>query len=260
MSGSRGASPVVYHAPMELDGRFERQLEIAREVQVRLFPRVVPQIERLDLAAACIQARAVGGDYYDFLDFGSRQFGFVLADISGKGIHAALRMVGLQAHLRSQVINAPQDPLRVLRMVNQMLCESTDMGQFATLFLGAYAPASRRLTYINCGHNPPLLLRADGSVDRLEATATVIGAFPKWDCALGRTPLGAGDLFVGYSDGLTEASKHEEQFGEERLIATLRELSSLAPDRLVAALLERVQEFCGGAPADDLTLLVARGK
>ena len=245
---------------MEPDGRFERELEIAREVQGRLFPRAVPQLERLELAAACIQARAVGGDYYDFLDLGSRQFGFVLADISGKGIHAALRMVSLQAHLRSQVINAPQDPLRVLRMVNRMLCESTDLGEFATLFFGAYAPASRRLTYINCGHNPPFVLRAGGTIDRLEATATVIGAFPEWDCALGRTPLAAGELFVGYSDGLTEAARKGEQFGEERLVATLSEMSSLAPARLVAGLLERVQDFCGGAPADDLTLLIARGK
>jgi sigma-B regulation protein RsbU (phosphoserine phosphatase) len=157
------------------------------------------------------------------------------------------------------VSNAPQDPLRVLRMVNRMLCESTDLGEFATLFFGAYASASRRLTYINCGHNPPLVFRTGGAVDRLEATATVIGAFPEWDCALGRTPLAAGDLFVGYSDGLTEAARNGEHFGEERLIATLREMSSLAPARLVAALLEHVQDFCGGAPADDLTLVIARG-
>src|SRR5262245_7379514 len=123
--------------PMESDGRFERELEIAREVQGRLLPRVVPELERLEIAAACIQARAVGGDYYDFLDLGPRQFGFVLADVSGKGIHAALRMANLQAHLRSQVINAPQDPLRVLRLVNRMLFEATDPGEFATLFLGA---------------------------------------------------------------------------------------------------------------------------
>ncbi len=245
---------------MDTDTRLDHELEIAREVQGRLLPQSVPRLERLELAAACIQARAVGGDYYDFLDLGPRQLGFVLADVSGKGIHAALRMANLQAHLRSQVINAPQDPLRVLRMVNRMLCESTEAGQFATLFFGIYSEASRRLTYNNCGHNPPLCLRAGGGVDRLEATATVIGAFQEWQCALGRTPLAAGDLFVGYSDGLTEAMKDGEPFGEERLVAALRELSRLAPELLVAELLRRVQEYCGGALADDLTLVVGRGR
>jgi len=240
--------------------RLSREFEIAREVQARLLPQTVPQPDGLELAAACIQARAVGGDYYDFLDVGSRQLGFVLADVSGKGIHAALRMATLQAHLRSQVINAPQDPLRVLKLVNRMLCESTDAGQFATLFLGIYSEGSRRLAYINCGHNPPLCLRASGSFDRLEATATVIGAFREWDCSLGRTTLARGDLFVGYSDGLTEAMKDGEPFGEARLQAALRELAPLAPAKIVAELLRRVQEFCGGGSIDDLTLLVARSK
>jgi len=244
---------------METD-HLSREFEIAREVQSRLLPQRVPQLDGLEIAAACIQARAVGGDYYDFLDIGPKQFGFVLADVSGKGIHAALRMATLQAHLRSQVINAPQDPLRVLKLVNRMLCESTDAGQFATLFLGIYSEGSRRLTYINCGHNPPLCVRASGAIDRLEATATVIGAFREWDCALGRTPLARGDLFVGYSDGLTEAMKDGEPFGETRLLAALRELSPQSPSRIVEELLRRVQEFCGGGSTDDLTLLVARAR
>jgi serine phosphatase RsbU (regulator of sigma subunit) len=101
----------------------------------------------------------VGGDYYDFLPLGPGRVGLVIADISGKGVHAALRMANLQAHLRSQAGVAPEDPLRVLRQVNRMLCESTDAGHFATLFLGVYADHSRRLTYINCGHNPPVCVR-----------------------------------------------------------------------------------------------------
>ena len=240
--------------------RLAHELEIAREVQVRLLPQSVPQLERLELAATCIQARAVGGDYYDFLDLGPRQLGFVLADVSGKGIHAALRMANLQAHLRSQVINAPQDPLRVLRMVNRMLCESSATGQFATLFFGAFTEATRRLTYINCGHNPPLCLRAGGEVEWLTATATVIGAFREWDCLLGRTLLAPGDVFVGYSDGLTEAMRDGEPFGEARLMEALQELSRLAPKQLVAELLRRVQEFCEGGSSDDLTLVIGKGR
>lgn len=240
--------------------RLAHEIEIAREVQGRLLPQSVPRIEGFDLAAACIQARAVGGDYYDFLDLGPGQRGFVLADVSGKGIHAALRMANLQAHLRSQVINAPRDPLRVLRLVNRMLVESTDSGQFATLFFGIYAEGTRRLTYINCGHNPPLCVRGNGGVDRLEATATVIGAFSDWECALGRTQLAPGDLFVAYSDGLTEATRESETFGEERLVDALRELAPQSPDRVVAELLRRVQEFSGGGESDDLTLLVGKGR
>ena len=239
--------------------RLTHELEIARDVQRRLLPQTVPQLERLALAAACIQARAVGGDYYDFLQLGPKQLGFVLADVSGKGIHAALRMANLQAHMRSQVANAPQDPLRVLRMVNRMLCESSDAGQFATLFFGVYTEATRRLAYINCGHNPPLCLRASGELEWLGATATVIGEFPEWDCALGRTTLGPGDVFVGYSDGLTEATRGEEQFGEQRLVDALRESAHLEPGPLVAELLGRVQEFCGGGSSDDLTLVVGKG-
>ena len=240
--------------------RLTHELEIARDVQRRLLPQAVPRLERLELAAACIQARAVGGDYYDFLDLGSRQLGFVLADVSGKGIHAALRMANLQAHMRSQVANAPQDPLRVMRMVNRMLCESSDSGQFATLFFGLYTETTRRLSYINCGHNPPLVLRAGGEVEWLPATATVIGEFPEWECGLGRTTLGAGDVFVGYSDGLTEAMRGDEPFGEARLVDALRDSSSLAPRDLVTELLRQVQEFCGGGSSDDLTLVVAKGK
>jgi phosphoserine phosphatase RsbU/P len=240
--------------------RLAHELEIAREVQRRLLPQAVPQLDRLELAAACLQARAVGGDYYDFFDLGPGRLGFVLADVSGKGIHAALRMSNLQAHMRSQVINAPQDPLRVLRMVNRMLCESSETGRFVTLFLGVFARSTRRLTYINCGHNPPLCLRAGGGAEWLPATATVIGAFPDWNCELGRTVIGAGDLFIAYSDGLTEAMRDGEPFGEARLVQTLRELSHLAPRDLVGELLGRVMEYDGGAMGDDLTVVVARGR
>lgn len=259
MRPAMNALPRYNAAPMDTE-RLAHELEIAREVQRRLLPRSMPSVERLELAAACIQARAVGGDYYDFFHLGPQQFGFVLADVSGKGIHAALRMANLQAHLRSQVINAPQDPLRVLRLVNRMLCESTDTGQFATLFFGIYFEATRRLTYINCGHNPPLCLRAGGEVERLEATATVIGAFPEWECALGRTHLAVGDLLVCYSDGLTEAMRNDEPFGEERVVAALRELAADPPQRVVAEIVRQVQAFNGSTASDDLTLLVAKAR
>ena len=239
-------------------GRVEWELALAREVQARLFPDRVPQLRTLELAARCIQARSVGGDYYDFLDLGPDKTGFVLADVSGKGIHAALRMANLQAHMRSQASSAPGDPLRVLRLVNRMLCESTHAGHFATLFLGVYHDAPRRLTYINCGHNPPLCLRRDGGIERLEATATVLGAFEEWECSLQRLQLHPGDVLAAYSDGITEAANGAEQFGEERLIAALRNGGETPPDTLLASVLERVQSFGAADRLDDLTLLVAR--
>ena len=243
---------------MDVERRVHREIAIAREVQQRLLPQRAPELPHAELAASCIQARSVGGDYYDFLDLGPGRVGLVLADVSGKGVHAALRMANLQAHLRSQAGSAPHDPLRVLRLVNHMLLESTQPGDFATLFFGVYADATRRLTYINCGHNPPACLRRDGSVEWLGATATVLGAFEPWECSLGRLQLGAGDLLVAYSDGVTEASRGVEQFGEERLIETLRSRADASPERVVSAILERVQEFSGGSQSDDLTLLVAR--
>jgi sigma-B regulation protein RsbU (phosphoserine phosphatase) len=141
-----------------------------------------------------------------------------------------------------------------------MLCESTDAGQFATLFFGIYSEGTRRLTYINCGHNPPLCMRVNGEVERLEATATVIGAFPHWDCALGRMTLGRGDVIVGYSDGLTEAMRDGEAFGETRLVDALRTLREESPERIVAELLRQVQDFSDEGSSDDLTLLVGRAR
>jgi len=237
-----------------------REMAIARDVQRRLLPQNAPALAHLDLAARCVQARSVGGDFYDFLELGQGQTGLVLADVSGKGFHAALLMVALQAHLRSQVSAAPQDPLRALRQVNHQLLRSTDPGHFATLFLGVWSDTLRRLTYINCGHNPPLCLRVDGSVEWLEATATVIGAFEDWQCGLGRTPLAAGDLLVAYSDGVTEARRDREHFGEERLLAVVREHAGRSPDEILSAVLAAAREFGDEVQTDDLTLLVARAR
>ncbi len=169
-------------------------------------------------------------------------------------------MANLQAHLRSQAGSAPQDPLRVLRQVNRMLWTSTHAGDFATLFLGVYSDASRRLTYINCGHNPPLCLRRDGTVEWLGATATVLGAFEDWQAALGRTALAPGDLLVVYSDGVTEGGPLREPFGEERLVDVVRNHADATPDRLVSAILERVLSYGSEDQVDDLTLLVARSR
>lgn len=244
----------------EATARIAAEISIARDVQARLLPQALPSLKSLDLAARCIQARSVGGDYYDFLALGPDHTGFVLADVSGKGVHAALRMANLHAHVRSQAASAPQDPLRVLRQVNRMLIESWPDGHFATLFLGVYNDASRRLVYINCGHNPPLCLRAGGAIERLHATATVLGVFEDWTCELGRLPLLPGDRLVMYSDGVTEAFRNGRPFGEEGLIDALRRDPDATPNETIGALLESVRAFSAGELADDVTLLVARAR
>ena len=243
---------------MDAERRTDREIAIARDVQKRLFPQNVPELPQLELAACCIHARLVGGDYYDFLDLGPGRTGLVLGDVSGKGVHAALRMANLQAHLRSQAASTPQDPLRVLRQVNRMLWDSTQTGDFATLFFGVFADPSRRLAYINCGHNPPVCVHSDGTVEWLRATATVLGAFEQWECSLGRMQLTPGDLLVVYSDGVTEAARGTVQFGEDGLLDVLRSHPDAPPERVVSAILDRVQQFSDGDQSDDLTLLVAR--
>lgn len=240
---------------MDYSRRIERELQIAREVQAQLFPDAPPALENAALAAHCTQARSVGGDWYDFLALGPRQVGLVLADVSGKGVHAALRMANLQAHLRSQAGSAPQDPLRALREVNRLMRERSVPGQFATLFFGVWSDASRRLSYINCGHNPPLVLRSGGEAEWLDATATVLGVFGDWDCQLGRTALAPGDVLFAYSDGVTEAEGGGGLFGTERLVEAVRARRADGPAAIVDEVLARVQAFEDGPPTDDLTVM-----
>jgi serine phosphatase RsbU (regulator of sigma subunit)/integral membrane sensor domain MASE1 len=235
-----------------------REMEIARQVQTKLLPQRTPVLTTLDYAGTCIQARAVGGDYYDFLDLGLSRVAFVLADIAGKGISAALLMANLQAHLRSRSAILVQDLPRSLQLVNSMFYESTEHSRYATLFLGIYNDATRRLCYANCGHNPPLLLRGE-TVERLAATATVLGLFEEWECVVAETTLAPGDYLAVYTDGVVEATNaNQEEFGEAGLVRALRDNRHLDTPSLLEAVIATIQQFTAGEQSDDLTLLVAR--
>lgn len=243
---------------MDAERRAARDMEIARQVQSKLLPQKTPPLTTLDYAGICIQARAVGGDYYDFLDLGQGRVGFVLADIAGKGMSAALLMANLQAHLRSQSALLVQDLSRTLQSVNRMFCESTEPNNYATLFLGIYDDATRRLHYANCGHNPPLLLRGQ-NVEHLRATVTVLGLFEKWDCLVAEEQLLPGDILVIYTDGIVEAmNAKQEEFGEDALLRILHENRHLDARGLLTAITAAVQQFSAGEQSDDLTLLVAQ--
>jgi serine phosphatase RsbU (regulator of sigma subunit)/predicted enzyme related to lactoylglutathione lyase len=244
---------------VEAERQAEREVEIARQVQERLFPQRIPGARTLDCAGACLPARHVGGDYYDFLDLGQQRLGLVIADIAGKGMAAALLMANLQANLRSQCATASEQPNQFLRSVNQLFFENTADSDYATFFFSEYNDASRRLRYANCGHLPVLLLRRGGSLERLSSTATVLGLFDQWDCALEERQLFPGDTLFLYTDGVTESFNDTgEEFGERRLIESLDRHRALSPRALIDSVVDDVRRFNSGEQRDDITLIVGQ--
>jgi serine phosphatase RsbU (regulator of sigma subunit) len=259
----------------EAERHAARELEIAKQVQSRLFPQCLPPLSTLEYAGSCIQARQVGGDYYDFLDLGSPQrlergamreldaaawhLAFVLADVCGKGIAGALLMANLQANLRSRYALALDDLPRLLKSVNQLFYENSPEDRYATMFFAVYDDRTSELEYANCGHNAALVFRADGSLERLHSTSTVIGLFTRWECATQFITLGPGDLLVIYTDGVTESLNHEyQEFGEDRLIAVVQGRRDLNPQALMNAIVDEVRTFSPHEQHDDITLIVAR--
>jgi serine phosphatase RsbU (regulator of sigma subunit) len=244
---------------MEARRRAAQELEIAREVQARLFPQSLPQLRTLEYAGTCIQARHVGGDYYDFLDLGRERLGIVIGDIAGKGIAAALLMANLQANLRSQCAIAFDQPQRFLRSVNQLFHKNTADSAYATLFFAEYDDTSRRLRYANCGHHSALLLRDDQTLERLESTCTVVGLFKEWDCSIEECQLFPGDTLALYTDGITDSfNAAREEFGERSLIEALRRYSHQSPQTLVASIVDDIRRFSVHEQYDDITLLIAK--
>lgn len=246
-------------AQQEAERRAAQELEIAKQVQARLFPQRLPPVPGLDYAGLCIQARSVGGDYYDFLDLGNGRVALVVGDIAGKGIAAALLMANLQANLRSQCVHAAEHPDRVLSFVNRLLYENTDAHAYATLFFAEFDHRDGSLRYANCGHLPALLLRANGNIERLEPTSTVMGMFPDWQCVLAGAQIHPGDVLALYTDGLTESpNARGEEFGEERLIAALTHHCRLPVQDFVHAVIGELRRFSTCDQYDDITLILAR--
>lgn len=262
---------------LEAERRAAQEIEIATRVQAGLFPQSLPSLRTLDYAGVCIQARQVGGDYYDFLDLGSLHrlergatrdlpaaawhLAFVLADIAGKGIASALLMANLQANIRARYALALDDLPRLLCSVNQLFLENTRDDRYATLFFAVYDDHSREMEYANCGHNPPILLRANGSVERLTSTSTVIGIFPHWECATRRVVLSPGDTLVLYTDGVTECfDPSGNEFGEHRLIETLRRNRHMPAQPLISSVVDELRRFSPLDQHDDITLILAHSR
>jgi serine phosphatase RsbU (regulator of sigma subunit) len=244
---------------LESERRAAQEMEIAKQVQARLFPQTLPPLKNLDYAGICIQARHVGGDYYDFLALGQQRLGLLIGDISGKGIAAALLMANLQANLRSQFALAREQPRLLLRSVNRLFYENTADSAYATFFFAELDESARRLRYANCGHLPALLLRHDGTLEKLHSTATVLGLFEHWDSPAAECQLHPGDTLALYTDGVTESCNVAgEEFGEQRLVDVLQQHRELSAHRLLGSVVEEIQKFSPHEQLDDITLIVAR--
>jgi len=242
--------------------RISREIEIAREVQERLFPQSYPRVAGVDLAGYCRPAQAVGGDYYDFFVLNDGRLALALGDISGKGISAALLMASLRASLRGIASLQQSDLASLIRHVNNLVYESSTTNRYATFFYAEYDPATSLLTFVNAGHNPPYILRG-GQVIPLDATGTVIGLLPDAEYTQASIPMHAGDILLAFTDGISEAMNHEdEEWGEDRMIATAQQLLH-QPDcthnaqQLLDCILTAADKFTSGAPQhDDMTLLI----
>jgi phosphoserine phosphatase RsbU/P len=266
--------------------RLQSELAIAQEVQAQLFPTASSSTRTLELYGICRPARIVSGDYYDFLPYGSEQIGIAVGDISGKGISAALLMATIHSAVRAyeqeQLIavsaarsaaenvrsgsvglairNAPpQSSSQVLWLLNRQLFKSTPPEKYATLFLGFYDGHSRQFSYSNGGHLPPLVLSHDGSIRRLETGGTVVGLFDNMEYEEATVELYPGDIFVAFSDGVTEPENEFGEFGEERLIEAIQTSRHLPLERITEHVLAAVQDWIGSVEQpDDITLVLAR--
>jgi len=268
--------------------RLENELMIAQEVQAQLFPRQVRELESLEVHGFCRPARTVSGDYYDFLTASSHKLILAVGDISGKGISAALLMATIHSAVRAYSVESlPQmrepvavgavagsgrvmvtwpegvevSPSALLSLLNHQLYESTPPEKYATLFLGIYDGRTHQLNYSNGGHLPPLLIGEDGSLRRLEAGGTVVGLFDNMSYDEGSVEMHPGEIFVAYSDGITEPENDFGEFGEERLIDLVRKNRRLPLEQISQVVTTAVDDWIGdNEQPDDVTLVLARAR
>ena len=234
----------------------EREIAEAKAIQERLLPREIPQMAGYEIATSWQSARIVSGDYFDVLALGEDMLGLCIADVAGKGIPAALLMSNLQAAVRG--LSSPSlAPDLLCNGLNSLVWKNTHTDRFITLFYAQLDGSGGRLRYANAGHNPPLVVRAGGSHERLEEGGGVLGVFETQDFDLGTVDLAPGDRLVLFTDGVTEASNREgEEFGEQRLLSLLEENRALPANALKEKIAAAISEFSGGHLADDATLLI----
>ncbi|MGI9104468.1 MAG: SpoIIE family protein phosphatase [Terriglobales bacterium] len=267
--------------------RLENELVIAQEVQAQLFPRALAELPGLELHGTCRPARTVSGDYYDFLPLETDKVALAVGDVSGKGISAALLMATINSAVRAYSLetalapamtgaargrrergqgslafsNGDLSPSALMSLLNRQLYRSTPLEKYATLFFGTYHAGSRMLSYCNAGHLPPLVLKEDGSILRLDCGGLVVGLFDDVPFEEAQVKLAPGDIFIAYSDGMTEPENDFGEFGESRLLELVRENRHLPLERIAELALAAVLEWIGGAEQpDDMTIVLARAR
>ncbi len=267
--------------------RMENELAIAQEVQAQLFPKQTTQMESLEVFGICQPARTVSGDYYDFLPLGPERLGIAVGDISGKGISAALLMAtvhsavrayefgrmpavtghlvaagGSSTHVLEMTSGPPPDafsPANVLSVLNRQLYHSTPTEKYATLFLSVYDAHTRTLNFANAGHLPPIIIRKDRSIRRLDTPGLVVGLFDAQNYQEDSVALVPGEIFLAYSDGVTEPENEFGEFGDERLIEIVRDHRHLPLADIAGLVTSAVKEWIGKAEQpDDITIVLAR--
>jgi sigma-B regulation protein RsbU (phosphoserine phosphatase) len=239
------------------DAKQQREFEEARLIQRGLLPTAMPQTSAVQLASSWQPANGVGGDCFDALTFPGGAVGLVIADVAGKGVPAALLMSNLQAAVRAFAQDGTA-PSAVTASVNRLLCRNMASGRFVTFCYVRLDVATGRLTFANAGHNPPLLVHADGRIDTLAPGGTVLGVFAESTYEQGAFPIARGDRLVLYTDGITEGRNAAgDEFGEERLAGAAMAHRALGADDMLAAILKDVESFNGGTYEDDATLIVA---
>jgi phosphoserine phosphatase RsbU/P len=239
-----------------------REIEIAREVQQRLFPQELPAVSGLDYSGACRPALGVGGDYYDFFKLPDGKLGVAIGDVSGKGISAALTMASLQAALRIQTMSPVDDLASIVARANRLIFDASSSDRYATLFFAIYDPATRILKYVNAGHIPPVVTSASqpNCLVRLDSSGTVVGLFSDVPYEQGETQLHVGDTVLAFTDGITETmNAADEEWGHERLIKSFRESGSFRSGQIIDNILSEADHFAAGAKQhDDMTVVILR--
>ncbi len=241
--------------------RLEEEMVLARRIQRSFLPATFPSVEGIDVFAATVPSKHVGGDYFDVLNPGSGSLILAVADVAGKGVPAGLLMSMLQASLRTQVTENGATVCKILDRINRLVYESTGPEQFATFFLCTMDTTHKRLTFSNAGHNWPILVRSDGSCELLKEGGLILGIMGNVTFEEGVVPLSSGDMLVCYTDGVTEARDlQDEEYGEERLLELVRTLrGEESAEDVIAAVQRSVIEFTGGTDqADDMTMLVLK--
>jgi sigma-B regulation protein RsbU (phosphoserine phosphatase) len=242
--------------------RVESELELARQVVESQLPRAFPLVEGFDIYGTTNPVREVGGDYFDFIDSISHRLGILVADVSGKGLAAALIMVTFRAYLLATIINELSMRV-VMARVNRLVHQTTEGERFITTFYGLIDPENKRLLYINAGHNPPLLIRADGTRKLLEQSGLPLGVFEDSRYSESVVDFLPGDVLILYTDGVTEARNvNDESFGLERLESTVKQFMNRRAHEICEAVTQAVNEFSAGigGPEDDLTISIVKVK